>query len=98
MHLGAAMGTPTVGLFGPVSPQQWSPVGPRVATVYETTVSCSPCVNTYLGLRPHECANPDRARCMRDVSVASVIDAARRVVEGNWLDPQPVFSTSALAS
>jgi heptosyltransferase II len=87
MHLGAAMATPTVGLFGPVSPKHWGPIGPRVATVYETSVPCSPCVNTYAGVRPHECFNPDRSRCMQDIGVASVVSAASSVIVGDWLSP-----------
>ena len=87
MHLGAAMGTPTVGLFGPVSPKQWGPIGPHVATVYETSVPCSPCVNTYAGVRPQDCSNPDKTRCMRDIKVASVVAAARSVIRGDWLSP-----------
>ena len=33
MHLGAAMGAPTVGIFGPVSPRRWAPVGPHATAV-----------------------------------------------------------------
>ena len=32
-HLAAAFGAPTVALFGPTDPAQWSPVGPRVTVV-----------------------------------------------------------------
>jgi ADP-heptose:LPS heptosyltransferase len=32
-HLAAAVGTPTVALFGPTDPLRWSPVGPCVAVV-----------------------------------------------------------------
>ena len=85
MHLGAAMGTPTVGLFGATTPKHWAPVRPRAITVYETSVPCSPCVNIYAGLQPHECSNPDKTRCMRDISVGSVVSAARSVVAGDWL-------------
>jgi heptosyltransferase-3 len=33
MHLAAAAGTPTLGLFGPSSPEEYAPVGPRAAFV-----------------------------------------------------------------
>jgi heptosyltransferase II len=85
MHLGAAVGVPTVGLFGPVSPHQWGPVGPKATFVYNTRVDCSPCVDTYANIRPYECRNCDKARCMHDISVDSVIAAASRVVASNWL-------------
>ena len=86
MHLGAAMGTPTVGLFGPTAPAQWAPSGLRAAHAYPTKVPCSPCINSYLNLVPTHCANPDYARCMSDVSVQSAFNAARSVVIGHWLD------------
>jgi ADP-heptose:LPS heptosyltransferase len=85
MHLGAAMGTPTVGLFGDTSPHQWAPSGPRAAHVYGTNTPCSPCINSYINLIPSRCANPDYGRCMADISVDSVLDAARAVIVNDWL-------------
>jgi lipopolysaccharide heptosyltransferase II len=86
MHLGAAMGTPTVGLFGATSPDQWAPSGPRVTHVYSTGAPCSPCINSYLNIVPTRCDNPDYGRCMADITVDSVLNAARRVIVDHWLD------------
>jgi heptosyltransferase-2 len=85
MHLGAALGTPTVGLFGPVSPAHWAPVGERATYVYQTKLGCSPCVDIYANRRPSECANPDKSRCMRDIDASSVVAAAKAVIVDNWL-------------
>jgi ADP-heptose:LPS heptosyltransferase len=85
MHLAAAMGTPTVGLFGPNSPRYWAPIGPRATFVYDTKVACSPCLNLYANRWPLECANPEKSRCMLDISVDSVLNAARGVITGAWL-------------
>ena len=85
MHLAAAMGTPTVGLFGPTSPRCWAPIGSRATYVYDTKVACSPCINLYANCRPLECANPEKSRCMLDITVDSVLTAARRVIAGGWL-------------
>lgn len=85
MHLGAALGVPTVGLFGPASPQQWAPVGPRATYVYDTVAPCSPCINNYLNREPLVCVNAEKSRCMHDVSVGSVISAAARVVRDGWM-------------
>jgi ADP-heptose:LPS heptosyltransferase len=41
-HLAAAMGVPTVALFGPSDAQRWAPRGARV-TLLERKVECSPC-------------------------------------------------------
>ena len=85
MHLAAAMGTPTVGLFGPNSPHYWGPIGSRATYVYETKVACSPCLNLYANRWPLECANPVKSRCMLDIEVDSVLNAARRVITSPWL-------------
>jgi len=85
MHLGAALGVPTVGLFGPNSPRYWAPVGPRATYVYDTKVPCSPCLNLYADRWPLACSHPEKGRCMLDITVDSVMMAARRVVVGEWL-------------
>jgi heptosyltransferase-2 len=85
MHLGAALGVGTVGLFGPTSPRHWAPIGLRATYVYDTSAACSPCVNNYLNLMPSQCANFDRGRCMRDIGVDAVVAAAQRVSSNGWL-------------
>jgi len=80
MHLGAAMGTPTVGIFGSASPRRWAPAGPYATAVSATGVPCSPCAETYRLVDPPDCANPDRMRCLREVTVEMVVEAARRVI------------------
>ncbi len=85
MHLAAAMGTPTVGLFGPNSPKYWAPVGSKATYVYETKISCSPCLNLYANRWPLQCTNSETSRCMLDIQVDAVLNAARRVVSDNWL-------------
>ncbi len=79
MHLGAAMGAPTVGIFGSASPRRWAPVGPHATSVCASGVTCSPCAETYLLRDPIDCANPDRMRCLREVSVEMVFKAVQRV-------------------
>jgi heptosyltransferase-2 len=85
MHLGAVMGTPTVGLFGANSPRQWAPLGPRATYVYDTKVTCSPCLNLYANRWPLECTNFEKSKCMLDIEVDSVLNAARRVISSEWL-------------
>jgi heptosyltransferase-2 len=85
MHFGAALGTPTVGLFGPSTPAHWGPFGIRATNVFQTRVTCSPCMNSFRGVYPLACSNPEYQRCMLDIEPAHVIEAARRVVTDNWL-------------
>ncbi len=84
MHLGAAMGVPTVGLFGPASPRQWAPRGPHATFVEGHELPCRPCIRSYRGAPPPRCTNPIASQCMLDIGVADVIDAARKVA-GPWL-------------
>jgi heptosyltransferase-2 len=101
MHLGAAMGTPTVGLFGPNTPRHWQPTGPRATYVYATKEICSPCIDNYHGAAPSKCVNQQQGRCMLDIEVDAVLDAiervaadkfsgARQVVEDNRARPSPI--------
>lgn len=79
MHLAAAMGTPTIGLFGPNSPARYAPVGPNTQAVYRTQAVCSPCIHIHRGVVP-ECANPLAGQCLRDIAAADVLEAARLLI------------------
>ena len=67
MHIAAALGVPTVGVFGSTDAEVTSPVGPRTRVVRHQ-VECSPCL-----LR--EC--PIDHRCMEAVTVDQVFEAAK---------------------
>ncbi len=43
-HIAAAVGTPALVLFGPTSPERWTPPG-RLVTSLSLNLSCSPCSN-----------------------------------------------------
>lgn len=68
LHVAAAIGTPTVGIFGPTSPWHWAPLNP-IAEIIETTteVPCRPCH------RP--VCRPGHHRCMRDIAATRVVEA-----------------------
>lgn len=44
-HLSAALGTPTIAIFGPTDPGVWGPRGDRVKIVYKCEIPCSPCLS-----------------------------------------------------
>jgi ADP-heptose:LPS heptosyltransferase len=46
MHVGAALGTPTIALFGPETPVMYGPVGLRSIAVWRPP-PCSPCINVH---------------------------------------------------
>ncbi|MDE2379200.1 lipopolysaccharide heptosyltransferase II [Bradyrhizobium sp.] len=73
MHIAAALGTPTMGIFGPTSPYLWAPLNGLAATVQSATrLSCQPCQRTVCRMNDH--------RCMRDISAAEVVKIAQRVL------------------
>ena len=68
MHIAAAVGTPTVSLFGPTSPVRHKPHGTG-HTIIEKPVECRPCYK-------RACHRQDaRHLCMREISTAEVVKA-----------------------
>lgn len=68
MHIAAAVGTPTVALFGPTSPTRHQPYGTR-HTVIEKSVSCRPCYKQM-------CHRQDTPHlCMKEIGTAEVVKA-----------------------
>ncbi len=48
MHLSAAMGVRTIGLFGPNLPERFGPFGPNNISIYKAhDLKCSPCINVH---------------------------------------------------
>jgi heptosyltransferase-2 len=73
MHIAAAIGTPTMGIFGPTDPYLWAPLNGLAATVLtKSELSCQPCQRTVCTMNDH--------RCMRDISAVEVADIAQRVL------------------
>lgn len=42
-HLAAAVGTPTISLFGPTDPERWRPWGEAHKAIFDDTLACRPC-------------------------------------------------------
>jgi len=74
MHVAAAMGTPTIGIFGPTSPYHWAPLNGLAATILQSKESlpCQPCHLPVCKVKHH--------RCMRDIAVGDVVDVTSRVL------------------
>jgi N-acetylglucosaminyldiphosphoundecaprenol N-acetyl-beta-D-mannosaminyltransferase len=84
MHLAAAAGVPVVAVFGPSNADAWHPWQPggKVAVV-RSAPECSPCsyVGQGVGLR-EGCA---ARTCMRMVTPAMVLRAARQILSGEFV-------------
>ncbi len=75
LHLAAAVQTPTVTLFGPADPVEFAPWGPADKhLILGSNIACRPC-------RVIDWSGDDLTNhpCVRDITVARVLDAARRV-------------------
>ena len=73
LHVAAALGTPSIGIFGPTSPWHWAPLNPLAATIESTsTLPCRPCHKPTCRLVHH--------RCMTDIGPDTVMTAAKRAI------------------
>jgi len=63
MHVAAALGVPTIGIFASTNPQRTGPVGARARALYHP-IACSPCLDRTCRFGHYE--------CLRQVSVEEV--------------------------
>ncbi len=74
MHIAAAQGVRTIGLFGPNTPTLWKPYGKHNIAIYKS-LSCSPCIINDKGKMPDCLRKTDRYACMKEISVEEVLKA-----------------------
>lgn len=84
MHLAAALGTPTVGLFGPETPVMYGPLGPRTRSLWRPPV-CSPCINVH----DNKLANCVRGHpeCLTNLEVEEVLEETRLLLWDGLFQP-----------
>lgn len=70
MHISAALGVPTVAVFGSTDPVLTGPLGPHVRVIIKKT-DCSPCFE-------RECLYND-FRCLTAITPAEVLEAAEAI-------------------
>lgn len=64
LHIAAAVGVPTVGIFGPSSPTSWAPRGPQHVVVAKN-MECVPC-------RQKGCQNNEISLCLEELTLEEV--------------------------
>jgi len=67
VHLSAALGVPTVAIFGSTSPEWTAPRGSSVEII-STGIPCSPCFD-------RECGRHEYPKCYDDIMIEDVYDA-----------------------
>ncbi|MBN1353025.1 lipopolysaccharide heptosyltransferase II [candidate division KSB1 bacterium] len=75
MHIAAAIGTPTVGIFGPTDPKKQGPYGSQHEVAVKKELHC-------LGCDKLHC---ESNACMRELSVDDVWQAVQKCIEKNQL-------------
>jgi heptosyltransferase II len=83
LHVAAALGTPSIGIFGPTSPWHWAPLNPLAAVIEtKSDVPCRPCHKPTCRLGHH--------RCMGEIPMEQVAAAVRGA-----LASRPAIMTTA---
>lgn len=84
MHVAAAQGVKTIGLFGPNLPVRFGPYGKGNVGFYKGyNCQFSPCINVHKGQIP-DCLYPkmsnDYQKCMKNISVNDVLKEVEKMV------------------
>lgn len=84
MHIAAAQGVKTLGLFGPNLPARFGPYGKGNIGLYKGyNCEFSPCINVHKGEIP-DCLYPknsnDYQKCMKNISVDDVLKEVEKMV------------------
>ena len=84
MHIAAAQGIKTLGLFGPNIPLRFGPVGDGNIGLYKRyNCEFSPCINVHKGQVP-DCMYPkssnDYQKCMKNISVNDALKEVEKLI------------------
>lgn len=79
LHLGAAIGTKTIGLFGPTDPKQFYPYNPVAHRYIYHAYPCSPCYR-FGGPIFQYLPRCSRAFCMEKITTRDVLDQVERIL------------------
>ncbi|MBW2981204.1 glycosyltransferase family 9 protein [Candidatus Woesearchaeota archaeon] len=84
MHIAAAQGVKTIGLFGPNLPQRFGAFGKNNVSIYKGNVcEYSPCINVHKGQVP-DCVFTKRSgnyqKCMKAIEVDDILKAVGKLL------------------
>lgn len=76
MHISAAVGTPVLALYGPISPVRSGPEGEKHRIIMHEELDCCPC-NSF------QCKNKEFRLCMELITVDEVVQAAAEMLQNS---------------
>lgn len=79
LHIAAAVGIPTVGIFGPSDPMTWAPRGTSHAVVTRKC-ACQPC-------REKGCQGSEFSRCLDELDSETVLSIVETMLEKAGIHP-----------
>ncbi len=77
LHLAAACGTKTIGIFGPSSPEKWKPLTNN-CNIVKSGLACAPC--QIFGIDKPKCSE---FKCINSISVTDILN----VIQNKELNP-----------
>jgi heptosyltransferase-2 len=81
LHVAAALGTPSIGIFGPTSPWHWAPLNALAGVVEaKSELACRPCHKPVCRLVHH--------RCMREITPEEVLATTRSALTAAARGPE----------
>jgi lipopolysaccharide heptosyltransferase II len=79
LHLAAAVGTPTVALYGPANPAEFGTWGtPNKHIILTSDIACRPC-----GILDWSGDDPENHPCVTEITIGRVLEAARLAANYN---------------
>ena len=89
MHIAAAVGVPTVGIYGPSSPEYTSPRGSAAAPHLAVSAffPCSPCRERFFDECPSPPTEDGRPPCLDKVAVLTVLEQVTRLLDSQVAEP-----------
>jgi ADP-heptose:LPS heptosyltransferase len=81
LHMSAALGVKTIGLFGPSSPELVGPPGAHVINLWDK-ISCAPCYEPE-SVHKKEFLECGDNVCMKGISVEMVLDSIEKLIRTN---------------
>ena len=92
MHIAAALGAPTLGLFGPETPVMYAPLGAHTRVHYAPPL-CSPCINVHEA-KVLSCIH-GQPECLMRIEVEQVLESARSLLEEGALRRREVVACAS---
>ena len=78
-HIAAAVGTPTITIYGPSDWRDWAPQGKKHSVVF-SDCDCAPCYQK-------GCDNTGRSRCLEELTVDKVKEVIQKFLDYNGKTP-----------